>query len=382
MKKVLIFTASTGGGHNIAANSLKEHFEASGYEAAIFDAFKETNLLLDKVISRGYEKILSLSPRTYGRMYRAANNKTLSHYIVALITDVMEKNMMGIINENNPDLIIATHPLVTNVLGTLKEDREFDVPIISIVTDYMIHRAYIHDQIDAYVAGSEYTKETIIKKGVDEKKIHTYGIPVRKSFLDHTTIAVKDYSVDLSVLLMAGSMGTAHMEKAFLSLISSKHNLKIIVVCGKNDKVKSRIDKIMEDEHLNKIVEVYGFVENIPELMDRGDVIITKPGGLTTTESIIKNIPMIIPYYIPGQEEENTDFLVETGMAIKVDKIKDLTNVVDYLVHNKDILDSMAQNMSEMAKEQSIDRIIALGSELIAKNIEGKYKNKTLVMPS
>ena len=379
MNRVLIFTASTGGGHNIAANSLKEHFEASCYEAIICDAFKETNQLLDTVISRGYEKIINISPRTYGRMYRAANNKTLSHYIVALITDVMEKNMMAIINENKPDIIIATHPLVTNVLGTLKGDGEFDVPIISIVTDYMIHRAYIHDQVDAYVVGSEYTKETMVEKGVKEDKIHTYGIPVRKSFLDHTTLAVKDYSVDLTVLLMAGSMGTSQMEKAFLSLIRSKHNLKIIVVCGKNLKVKNRIDKIIEDEHVDKSVEVYGFVENIPELMDRGDVIITKPGGLTTTESIIKNIPMIIPYYIPGQEEENTDFLVDTGMAIKVDKIKDLTTVVDYLVHNKDILDGMAKNMSELAKEQSIDRIIALGSLLIKVNSSYESNKKTLV---
>jgi processive 1,2-diacylglycerol beta-glucosyltransferase len=107
-------------------------------------------------------------------------------------------------------------------------------------------------------------------------------------------------------------------------------------------------------------------------------VIITKPGGLTTTESIIKNIPMIIPYYIPGQEEENTDFLVDTGMAIKVDKIKDLTTVVDYLVHNKDILDGMAKNMSELAKEQSIDRIIALGSLLIKVNSSYESNKKTL----
>jgi processive 1,2-diacylglycerol beta-glucosyltransferase len=87
---------------------------------------------------------------------------------------------------------------------------------------------------------------------------------------------------------------------------------------------------------------------------------------------------MIIPYYIPGQEEENTDFLVETGMAIKVDKIKDLTTVVDYLVHNKDILDGMAKNMSELAKEQSIDRIIALGSLLIKENSSYESNKKTL----
>ena len=229
----------------------------------------------------------------------------------------------------------------------------------------MIHQAYINDDIDAYIVGSDYTKETMIKKGVQEGRVYPYGIPVRKSFLDYSGTVKKDYNVDLSVLLMGGSMGSSQLEKALQSLITTEHYLKIIVVCGNNEKMKKRIEKLVEEDNGAKKIEIYGYVEHIPELMDKADVIITKPGGLTTTESIIKNIPMIVPYYIPGQEEENADFLVETGMAIKVEKIKDLSSVVDHLVMNKDILDSMAKNMSEVAKEQSIEMIIKLGNELI-----------------
>ncbi|MFZ7130803.1 MAG: MGDG synthase family glycosyltransferase [Eubacteriales bacterium] len=368
MDKVLIFSASTGGGHNIAASSLKEHFESKGYETVTYDAFKETSSLLNVVIAKGYERMINIIPRTYGKLYKAANNETLSHYVIAIITDVVEKTMLKIIHNENPQLIIVTHPLVTNVLGTLKGEGEFSTPIISIVTDYMIHRAYINDQISAYVVGSEYTKKTMIEKGVEEDRIYTYGIPVRKSFLDYSGTVIKDYEVDLSILLMAGSMGISQLEKAFMSLIESKHFLKVIVVCGNNVKLKKKIDKIIDEHETEKKFEIYGFVENIPELMDKADVIISKPGGLTTTEAIIKNIPMIIPYYIPGQEEENADFLIETGMAIKVDKIRELTTVVDYLVGNKDILDSMANNMSEITKEQSIDQIINLGSTLVNSN--------------
>nr|WP_281350064.1 glycosyltransferase [Alkalibaculum sporogenes] len=370
----MIFSASTGGGHNIAANSLREHFENMGYDAFTYDTFKETNTLLDNVIAKGYERIVSITPRTYGRLYRAANNETISHYVIAIITDVIEKRLLKIINEEKPDLIVATHPLVTNVLGTLKGEGEFNTPIISIVTDYMIHRAYINDDIDAYIVGSEYTKETMMRKGVRDSKIHSYGIPVRKSFLDYSGVVKKDYNVDLSVLLMGGSMGASQLEKALQSLIKTEHYLKIMVVCGNNHRMKKRIEKIVEEDNGSKKIEVYGFVEQIPELMDKADVIITKPGGLTTTEAIIKNIPMIIPYYIPGQEEENADFLVETGMAIKVNKIKELSIVVDHLVRNKDILDSMASNMSEIAKEQSIEMIIKLGNELI-----NLYKEKKLL---
>ncbi|MFZ7120062.1 MAG: MGDG synthase family glycosyltransferase [Eubacteriaceae bacterium] len=370
MDKVLIFSASTGGGHNIAANSIKEHFNSASYEAVIYDAFKDTNILLDRVIAKGYERMVSIIPRTYGRLYKAANNETLSHYIIAIITDVIEKNLLEIIHKEKPDLIVVTHPLVTNVLGTLRGEGEFVIPIISIVTDYMIHRAYINPQISAYIVGSDYTKKNMIEKGVEDHKIYPYGIPVRKSFIDYHGSENRDYDVDLSILLMAGSMGTSQLEKALLNLIDSVYDLKLIVVCGNNCKMKRKLEKIIAEKNTTKKIEVYGFVENIPELMDKADVIITKPGGLTTTESIIKNIPMVIPYYIPGQEEENTDFLVETGMAIKVDKINELSNVVDYLVRNKDILDNMAKNMSEVAKEQSIERIINLGSKLMKLNIK------------
>lgn len=367
MKKVLIFSASTGGGHNIAAKSLREHFEASACEAITYDAFKETSSILDNVISKGYEKIVQITPRTYGRLYRAANNETLSHYVIALITDIAERRLLKIIQSEKPELIVVTHPLVTNVLGTLKGEGEFDTPIISIVTDYMIHRAYLNKNVNAYIVGSEYTKESMIEKGVPEDKIYPYGIPVRKSFLDYNSEIIKDYEVDLSVLLMGGSMGVSQVEKALSSLLKTKHYLKVIVVCGNNEKLKRRIEKLVQEENTSKKIEIYGFVEQIPKLMDMADVIITKPGGLTTTEAIIKNIPMIIPYYIPGQEEENADFLQETGMAIKVDHMDDITSVVDHLVTNKDILDNMAKNMSEVSKEQSIERIIKLGNELMNK---------------
>ncbi len=367
VKKVLIFSASTGGGHNIAAKSLREHFEASACDAITYDAFKETSSILDNVISKGYEKIVQITPRTYGRLYRAANNETLSHYVIAVITDIAEKRLLKIIQSENPALIVVTHPLVTNVLGTLKGEGEFDTPIISIVTDYMIHRAYLNKNVSAYIVGSEYTKEDMIEKGVPGDKIYPYGIPVRKSFLDYNSKIIKDYDVDLSVLLMGGSMGVSQVEKALSSLLKTKHYLKIIVVCGNNEKLKKRIEKLVQEEETTKKIEIHGFVEQIPKLMDMADVIITKPGGLTTTEAIIKNIPMIIPYYIPGQEEENADFLQETGMAIKVDHIEDITSVVDHLVTNKDILDNMAKNMSELSKEQSIERIIKLGNELMNK---------------
>jgi processive 1,2-diacylglycerol beta-glucosyltransferase len=371
-RTVFVFSAATGGGHDLAAKSLKEIFEKNNTEVKLFDAFKESNKVLDSVVVNGYRTMVENTPQLYGKLYYTGNNIRLNSYVIDIISKIMDTELISLINSNTPDLIIVTHPLVANVLGTLKQNNEFDVPIISIVTDYKIHTTYIHDMIDAYIVGSEYTKNTMIERGMNPEKIYCYGIPVAKDFSDKNNIHLTKQVVPLveaTILLMAGSFGTRHMEKAFLALLRSEKRLKIYVVCGKNKKIKKHITLLNKLEKTNtKIVEIYGYVNNIPELMDDSDAIITKPGGLTTTEAITKNIPMIIPYYYPGQEKENADYLVEAGMAIKLEKVKDLTSIINFLIQHKYVLNEMAKKMSEESQKHSIEKIVELSLKIIEKS--------------
>ncbi|MBC3899508.1 glycosyltransferase [Acetobacterium malicum] len=369
MSKVFIFTASTGAGHNLAAQSLKESLVDTGFQTEVYDAFKETNITLDRLITKGYQQMVVNVPKLYEQMYNQFNN--MNHFqqgIFQVLTKVMNPDIVPLINSGKPDLIITTHPFVTNVLGTLKEHNAFDVPVLSIVTDYKIHTLYLKKMIDAYVVGSDYTKQTMVEKGVAEEIIYPYGIPIRQTFLTNNHLERKEISdVAGTILLMAGSLGSKQMEKAFSSLLKVKEKIRIIVVCGNNAKIEKEIKSLyareMDDD---KIVEIHGFVNNVSELMDQSDAIISKPGGLTTTEAIVKNIPMIIPFYYPGQEEENADYLVDGGMAIKVDKIKDLTSMVDFLFENKYIIKRMSENMSEEAQKRSMSKTIELCKNLIA----------------
>ncbi|MEO1816436.1 MAG: glycosyltransferase [Acetobacterium sp.] len=369
MSKVFIFTASTGAGHNLAAQSLKESLDEAGYQTEVYDAFKETNITLDRLITKGYQQMVVNVPKLYEQMYNQFNN--MNHFqqgIFQVLTKVMNPDIVPLINSGKPDLIITTHPFVTNVLGTLKEHNAFDVPVLSIVTDYKIHTLYLKKMIDAYVVGSDYTKQTMVEKGVAEEIIYPYGIPIRQTFLTNNHLERKEISdVAGTILLMAGSLGSKQMEKAFSSLLKVKEKIRIIVVCGNNVKIEKEIKSLYAWETgTDKIVEIHGFVNNVSELMDESDAIISKPGGLTTTEAIVKNIPMIIPFYYPGQEEENADYLVDGGMAIKVDKIKDLTSMVDFLFENKYIIKRMSENMSEEAQKRSMSKTIELCKDLIA----------------
>lgn len=380
-KKVYIFTGSTGAGHNLAAQSLKESLDKAGFNAEIYDAFKESSMTLDKFITKGYQQMVMNVPKLYEQMYNQFNNMNrFQQSIFQTLTRIMNPEIVPLIQAGNPDLIITTHPFVTNVLGTLKEHHAFNIPVLSIVTDYKIHTLYLKKMIDAYVVGSEYTKETMIEKGVSPDIIFSYGIPIREMFLENNHIKAEvkkeDENIIGTILLMAGSLGSKQMEKAFTALLKVREKIRIIVVCGNNPKIENEI-RTLNNRNLseNKIVEIYGFVNNVSELMGESDAIISKPGGLTTTEAIVKNIPMIIPFYYPGQEEENADYLVEGGMAIKVDKIKDLTSMVDFLFENKYIIKGMSLNMSEEAHKRSMVKTI----ELCEKLIEDKDKKSQQV---
>jgi len=379
MPKVFIFTASTGAGHNLAAQSLKESLDDAGMDTEVYDAFKESNVALDRLITKGYEQIVVNVPKLYEQMYNQFNNMNrFQQGVFQVLTRIMNPEIVPLIRFGKPDLIITTHPFVTNVLGTLKEHDAFDVPVLSIVTDYKIHTLYLKKMIDAYVVGSDYTKKTMIDKGIDPDIIYPYGIPIRQTFLKNNRLDPREKTdIAGTILLMAGSLGTKQMEKAFSSLLKVREKIRIIVVCGNNAKIEKDIRNINSKEpSANKIVEIHGFVNNISELMDMSDAIISKPGGLTSTEAIVKNIPMIIPFYYPGQEEENADYLVDGGMAIRVNKIKDLTSMVDFLFENKYIIKRMSENMSEEAAKHSMSKTIELCQNLIDNNKKKTIKNQ------
>lgn len=170
-------------------------------------------------------------------------------------------------------------------------------------------------------------------------------------------------------MVMGGSMGARQMEKAFVALMKVEERIRVIVVCGNNAKVERDIRFLAKVYNpVDKVVQVYGFVNNVSSLMDQADAIITKPGGLTSTEAMVKGIPMIIPYYYPGQEEENTDYFVDSGMAIRVDKSKDLTSLVEFLIQNNYIIAEMSANMTEEARSHSMEKTLDLCEALIADN--------------
>ncbi len=376
---IFIFSASTGGGHNAAARSLQTGLIKKGYDVKVIDAFGETPAL-NKVVTKGYQGLVDKLPKLYHTFYYHWDKQTKNQKrFFNAITYIMNPEILPMIYEEKPVLLISTHPFVTKKLSTLKAKGAFNIPILSFVTDYKIHGFYISPQVDAYVVGSEYTKKDMVARGMPADIIYPFGIPLRAEFQGQDQVKEKEEPKDTDVrgtiLMMAGSLGSSQMEKAFSAVMKVNEPIRVIVVCGKNESMARDLKfltKVYDDD--TKKVEIYGFVDNVDELMDISDVIVTKPGGITTTEAIVKGIPMLIPYYYPGQEEDNVDFVVDSGIGIKIDKIKDLTSMIEFLIQNQYILWEMSKNMSETAAERSEKNTLNLCDNLIAQYKESdKY---------
>lgn len=349
MKKVLLFTASAGGGHNSAARAVKDELDKLDCDTMIVDAVKFASPMLNTVITSGYEASAKYIPNTYGSIYRMSGGKTRKRNLDVLIRQVMGKKLYLLVQSRKPDAIVCTHPFPTMALMKYKEMGIINAPIISIVTDYTAHPAYIQKNADAFIIGDEDVEYILKNEGIPHEKIFPFGIPVSDNFLNTDRVEIVRDQLQLedkfTVLLMGGSFGAGDLKGSMIELLNSSRDFQIVVITGRDHMLKQKLDKMISEIKPSKSVKVLGFTKDMPELMTLGDVLVTKPGGLTTTEAVLKAIPMIIPFYIPGQEAENVDYLLNNGLALKTSRNYSITTLIEILIDNpgrrQDIIDRM-----------------------------------------
>ncbi|MGE5380606.1 MAG: MGDG synthase family glycosyltransferase [Methylocystaceae bacterium] len=363
MESVLIFSASTGGGHNQVAAVLKKEFVLHGYNVEIHDFLKESNRFLNLVIADGYNHLAASTFPLFGVLYKTSDKKIIYQRLHRILSLFLSDQILEIIRSSEPDLIVVTHPMIVNVLGDLKARGYINIPIMSVVTDFNAHQSYVNNYIDAYITASERAAQTLNQRGIPRYKIYTHGIPVDSDFRENTWVN-KDLK-PLSILLMGGSMGAKPIDKTLRALLEVPHPLRIMVVCANNQHLKTRLEEMYLPAPSNKDLAIYGFVPDIAGLMDEADVIFTKPGGITTSEAIAKGVPMIIPFYIPGPEQQNTQILVECGVAIQVSGARDIQELVTKFIQNPEVLSQLADNMKRLSSMYSLENTMELAEQLI-----------------
>lgn len=366
MKKVLILTTSTGEGHNQAANSLVEALESQNFTCIKLDFLDGNNKFLNELIVQGYEISASKFPKIYGWAYKLTDHKFIYDFLPLIFLGT-DRKLSKIINETQPDLIIGTHPFTVNIICRLKK-KGMNIPFISVVTDFKAHYTYVHSSVDAYITGSDFTKASLIKHGIDSSKIYSYGIPIRERFFERdNNIPHLKGDGYFNLLLMSGSMGLKNISYVLDELLNNEHKLRITVVCGNNKKLKESLLKKSQGSYKNKKLHILGFSNDIASFMEYSDLIISKPGGLTVSEAIAKNLPLIIPFAIPGQEMENTDFLTSNGYAYYVKNVKDINKTINKLINNPNDLKIMKHKLNELSSTYSINKTVELANDFINK---------------
>jgi processive 1,2-diacylglycerol beta-glucosyltransferase len=332
---ILIFSVSIGNGHDQVAHTLNNEFMRADNrnKVKIVNTIKFISPILDKVILDSYLNILKFYPRAWGKLYEKTNKLDPIIDINDITNRLMTSKLHKSINSFIPDAIICTHSFPSSIISNLKQKKIPDTPLISVITDYNIHTSYVNDYTDYYIIPHENLAYVMENYGVNRSKILPFGIPIRREFDQHVSLTdvQQKYSLEnkKTVLVMGGGLGLGEIYNIVLELDKKLDNVQIIAIAGRNNRLEQKLKSMTTK---NKMV-ILGFVNNIHELMEASDCIITKPGGVTTAEVLCKQKPLVIFSPLPGQEYENAEFLLNSGVAVATSDVKKIPILIDQMLN-------------------------------------------------
>lgn len=360
--RVLIMSVTAGGGHNSTAAAIEAGLRAGGAECHVLDTLKYINSLLDFTVSEGYLFVTKRLKKLYGSSYRAAEKRRSTGdgmSAARLEWSILSRKLRVYLDEYDPDVIVFTHIFVGIMLDHIKEKWGLRAKTVGILTDFAFHPYWEEAKhLDFVVTADKTLDYQAFGKGYKPEQILPLGIPVNPKFAvkhDKTEMR-KKLGLDPGkpvVLFMGGSMGYGNMADNVKRLDGLDRDFQIIAVCGSN---KKALETMKATEFKKKVLS-FGFVKNVDELMDASDFLITKPGGLTTSEALSKRLPMIIVNPIPGQEDQNTEFLLNNGAAAAVTKGYPLEEAVYNLVTSPERIRNMEDAISILRKPNATNDI-------------------------
>jgi len=342
-------------GHHRASlaveNALKEL--SPSVKTLNINAFRYTNPVLEKVINRTYMGVIKNRPEVWEYLYD--NPKVLKS--VQGLRDAIHrfnsKKLNALLKDFDPDCVICTQAFPCGMIADYKKNFSPDLPLVGVLTDHAPHSYWVFGNVDYYITPSELSRQNFMRNGVSESKIKVFGIPVHSMFTKShdKDLICKKLGLESGlpvVLIMGGSQGLGPVENIVDALEGTTANFQLAVVCGTNKKLQKILLRRLA--RYSKKLTVFGHIENVDELMETSSIVITKPGGLTTSEAMAKDLPMIIVRPIPGQELKNTEYLLRQGVGLKADDSEDIAVLVQELMSNGIKLNEMRQKASEIKK--------------------------------
>jgi processive 1,2-diacylglycerol beta-glucosyltransferase len=378
--RILILSASVGAGHVRAAEAVEAALRQVVPEAKVtnVDVMEMTNRFFRRFYAKSYINLVSNAPHLLGHFYDALDRPSRSGKNRGdRFRLMLEKWNLGklirFLHSEPWDLVINTHFLPAEIIASLRKQGKLSVPQVTVTTDFETHRLWVNQPSDRYFTATPEGAVYLQSWGVPAADIIPTGIPILPAFAgphDRAALLAKHgLAADRPVILqMAGGFGVGPIEALYKAILNIEVPLQVVAVAGRNEELREDLDGIpCPTRHRTKVI---GFTKEIHELMAVADLVVSKPGGLTTSEALASGAVMVVVNPVPGQETRNSDFLLENGAAIKVNHPALLSYKVTALLRDPKRLEQLRTNVRRVARPNAAFDVVTKSLELIRQPVQ------------
>lgn len=344
MPRILFITTKIGFGHERVSNTLATCLKDTipGCQTKTVTYFDFFHPRFQSFVNTVYLYGLKWFPRVFGYIYLTQTKYKGGG--VEFWFRFLGRRYAGVIKNYSPDLIVITQGLACQWLGRFKKRGLIKVPLVAVITDFIVHPFWVSEEVDYYLVATAQMRMDLIRRGISGDRIVVTGIPIDPRF---NIVYNRDNLIDklglcmdrIKVLIMGGGWGLGRMDRILMIIDKMDLPLELLIVTGRNRGLYRRLKKKI----FTMPTHIYGKVDNICELMAVSDFIITKPGGVTVSELLAMGLPAILWDIIPGQEEANAEYLVNAGVAIRIDSPTEIRDAINRVLLSK-------KEMSERSK--------------------------------
>jgi processive 1,2-diacylglycerol beta-glucosyltransferase len=367
-KRVLILSASAGAGHLRAAAAVEAALREMGVaeEVRNVDTLQYTNKLFRHLYSKAYIELVNKTPEVLGWLYDALDKPWKNERRRLALDKLNTRPFVKLLKEYRPEIVVCTHFLPAEIISWLKAKERIATRQAIVVTDFDVHAMWLCHHYEQYFVALDETRAHMEKLGIPPEKISVTGIPIDPVFAstkDKREMRGKHgLRPDLvTILLSAGGFGVGPVEHIVESLLELRAPAQVVALCGRNEELKQRVEKVAAGKtgrasHVD--VKAVGYTTEMDEYMSASDLLLGKPGGLTTSEALAKGLGFVVVNPIPGQEERNSDHLLEEGVAIRCNNLPALAYKIDRLLADPPRFDAMRTNALRLARPRAAREIV------------------------
>jgi 1,2-diacylglycerol 3-beta-galactosyltransferase len=341
------------------------------FQIDMIDPFVQGSRPLIRWLVYRYGWVIKHLPKLYGVLFHGTDNRMMVRAAIKSFGRQLRPGINQSVGESPPAGIVSFHPLTNHVTIEVLDKLGLDIPFVTVITDMTdVHRFWITRRADLVVVPSVQARRLSIGRGLDPRKVHVAGLPVNPRFQGALHGAAKaalrrrlGLAQEPTLLLVSGGEGSGRLGAQARALDRAELGLQLLVVCGRNQKLQARLER----ERWRGRVHVYGFVENMPELMQASDAVVTKAGPGTISEALISGLPLFLTGYVPGQEEGNVKFVTDRAVGYYAPQVRKLVKAVRHsFVEDRPEFDRMQGHAEAVGRTDAASEI----AQLIAAAVE------------